>query len=197
MDKPPRKKRNYIDDNKFWQVMNEYIQDCNEAESKGEELPRIPEFVGECFLLLAKNVCNKYNFYGYQFREDMMGDAVINCCKYIRNFKPWFRDKKTGELRKAKPFAYFTQYIHNSFIFRIKEEKKKLYTRYKTYEHFQITEQLAGQTSALPESHNEIINNYISTFEEGMEAEKERKKAARSKLNEDVICQFYHDDEDE
>ena len=87
--------------------MKEYIDELNNAKAKNLPDPKIPDYIGECFMLIAKNLANKPNFSGYSFKEEMISDGVINCVLYMHNFNP---DKFTN------PFAYFTQMIKFAFL---------------------------------------------------------------------------------
>ena len=194
-----KKKNHYIDDNEFWEAMNEYITACKEAEANDEDYPPIPEFVGKCFMLLADNVAKAPNFSRYMFLEEMKSDAIINCVKYLRNFKPYYKDKATGKMKKAKPFAYFSQYVINTFKQRIKLEKTNLYIRYKELEAFDIEQQLTGR---LPSSRvvdniaadiRERSGTFIQNFEDAMEREKERKKEKRAQST-NALEQFFEDE---
>ena len=90
-----------------------------------EGKPRIPNYLGECFLKIATHLSYKPNFVNYMFREDMISDGIENCVQYIHNFNPE---------RSQNPFAYFTQIIHYAFLRRIQKEKKQLEIKNKIIE---------------------------------------------------------------
>ncbi len=188
-----KKTKYYINNDQFYEALVDFLQKCDEADANGVEIPRVPEFIGECFLLLAKNIAKAPNWSRYPFIEDMQMDAALNCLKYIRNFKPTRIDAETGKIVKSRPFSYFTQYVHNTYKQTIKEEKKNLYKRYKTYQSFQIEVQLSGEVGACPPEQNEISNKYIEHYEESIEREKQRKRENRSK-NTNSISNFFEDD---
>lgn len=185
----------YIDNNQFYDVLVEFLRECDEAEARGEELPRVPEFIGECFMLLATNIARAPNWSRYPFIQDMKSDAVLNCIKYIRNFKPTRICMETGKVIKNRPFSYFTAYVHNSYKQTVKEEKKNLYKRYKEYQAFQVEVQLSDEGWACPEELNEISNAYIENYEESLEREKERKRDTRRKRNTMHSMQDFFEDE--
>lgn len=105
--------------------MVKYINEYNRAKEAGEELPRANDYIGKCIWLIANRLSTNRNFIGYTYREEMIGDAIENCLRYIHNFNP---DKSTN------PFAYFTQIMYYAFIRRIDKEKKQSYIKYKSME---------------------------------------------------------------
>lgn len=120
--------KHYVDNKKLFAVMVKY-KDAHIKYTKAQKKskrklkpPQIPEYIGECLLMIASRLSNKPNFASYTFREDMISDAIENCILYMHNFDP----KKS-----QNPFAYFTQIIHYAFIRRIEREKKHSYTKYK------------------------------------------------------------------
>ena len=96
-----------------------------ERGKRWEGKPRIPDYLGECFLKIATHLSYKPNFVNYMFREDMISDGIENCVQYIHNFDPE---------RSKNPFAYFTQIIHYAFLRRIQKEKKQLEIKTKIIE---------------------------------------------------------------
>ena len=120
--------KHYVDNKKLFAVMVKYKEAYNThnaAQKKNKrtlKVPQIPEYIGECLLMIATRVASKPNFANYTFREDMVSDAIENCILYMHNFDP----KKS-----QNPFAYFTQIIHYAFIRRIEREKKHSYIKYK------------------------------------------------------------------
>ena len=115
MTVPKKKTNHYIDNKKFYGEMIRFHNACQKAKEEGEERPRIPEYVGECIMLIAQRLSTRPNFIGYSYREEMIGDGIENCLAYIHNFNP---DKSNN------PFAYFTQIIYYAFLRRIQKEKK-------------------------------------------------------------------------
>lgn len=120
--------KHYVDNKKLFVVMVKYkeaydkYQAAQKKSKRTLKVPQIPEYIGECLLMIATRVVSKPNFTNYTFREDMVSDAIENCILYMHNFDP----KKS-----QNPFAYFTQIIHFAFIRRIEREKKHSYIKYK------------------------------------------------------------------
>jgi DNA-directed RNA polymerase specialized sigma24 family protein len=102
-----------------------YRQQVAAAKESGSPKPKVPNYIGECFLKIATHLSYKPNFVNYMFREDMICDGIENCLQYIDNFNP---EKSTN------PFAYFTQIIYYAFLRRIQREKKQLEIKTKILE---------------------------------------------------------------
>ena len=122
-----RRKRSehYVNNKEFLAALIKHREDIEIAEIRGNEKPRIPRYIGECFLKIATHLSFKPNFVNYMFKEDMISDGIENCVQYIHNFNP----------EKAQnPFAYFTQIIHYAFLRRIQKEKKQLEIKNKILE---------------------------------------------------------------
>jgi len=115
----------YVDNKKLYTEMVKYINEYNRAKEAGETLPRANNYIGKCIWLIANRLSTNRNFIGYTYREEMIGDAIENCLRYLHNFNP---DKSTN------PFAYFTQIMYYAFIRRIDKEKKQSYIKYKSME---------------------------------------------------------------
>jgi hypothetical protein len=118
-----------------------------------EGKPKIPNYLGECFLKIATHLSYKPNFVNYMFRDDMISDGIENCVQYIHNFDP----------EKSKnPFAYFTQIIHYAFLRRIQREKKQLDIKTKIIERTGFDEVMMVDDSLLSGSssdYNTIKDN--------------------------------------
>ena len=122
-----RRKRSehYVNNKEFLAALIKHREDIEIAEIQGKEKPRIPRYIGECFLKIATHLSFKPNFVNYMFKEDMISDGIENCVQYIHNFNP----------EKAQnPVADFTQIIHYAFLRRIQKEKKQLEIKNKILE---------------------------------------------------------------
>jgi hypothetical protein len=111
-----------------------------------EGKPRIPNYLGECFLKIATHLSYKPNFVNYMFREDMISDGIENCVQYIHNFNPE---------RSQNPFAYFTQIIHFAFLRRIQKEKKQLEIKNKIIERTGFDEVMVIDSNLLSGNNSE------------------------------------------
>ena len=120
-----KKKEHYVNNKEFLAALLEYREKCRVAKENGQPNPRIPNYIGECFLKIATHLSYKPNFVNYMFKDDMICDGVENCVAYIDRFDP---DKGSN------PFAYFTQVIYYAFLRRIQKEKKQLEIKNKILE---------------------------------------------------------------
>ena len=112
-----KKTEYYVNNKEFLEAITLYRNRVLAAKEKGNSRPRVPNYIGECFLKIATHLSYKPNFVNYMFREDMICDGIENCVQYIENFNP----------EKSKnPFAYFTQIIYYAFLRRIQKEKRQL-----------------------------------------------------------------------
>ena len=122
-----RRKRSehYVNNKEFLAALIKLREDREIAEIRGKEKPRIPRYIGECFLKIPTHLSFKPNFVNYMFKEDMISDGIENCVQYIHNFNPE---------KSQNPFAYFTQIIHYAFLRRIQKEKKQFEIKNKILE---------------------------------------------------------------
>ena len=116
MAKTKKKSEHYVNNKEFLAAMVEYKKLVDKAKKEGKKNPRVPDYVGECFLKIANHLSYRPNFINYTYRDDMISDGIENCLQYLNNFNP---------ATSNNPFAYFTQIIYYAFIRRIQKEKKQ------------------------------------------------------------------------
>lgn len=152
------RKRNYVNNPDFYAALKEYQESCREAESRGEERPDVPRYIGECIWHIANRYSTKPNFYYYSYRDEMIADGLDSASRAILKFDP---------AKSDNPFAYFTQIIKNAFIQRIKTEQKEVYIKYKVTENSIINgatfEGSSGDSEDLS-SHESLTGDYIADF---------------------------------
>lgn len=135
-----KKKEHYVNNKEFLAALISYRQDVALAKDKGEPKPRVPEYIGDCFLKIATHLSYRPNFVNYMFKDDMICDGIENCLQYIDNFDPE---------KSQNPFAYFTQIIYFAFLRRIQREKKQLDIKTRILEKSGFDEVFTADTSAL------------------------------------------------
>jgi DNA-directed RNA polymerase specialized sigma24 family protein len=156
--------------------------------------PVVSDYIGECFWLIATRLSTKANFARYPFREDMVGDAVENCLRYMHNFNP----KKS-----QNPFAYFTQYAHNAFIRRIEAEKgyttlKMKYGMHQVHTGSDYTSQRGETYHTRPPAWvgYENVREFVNEFDEKMARGRQSRQDARQRSREVDASEFDLLDED-
>tara|TARA_B100001175_G_scaffold115863_2_gene98331 strand:+ start:1407 stop:1877 length:471 start_codon:yes stop_codon:yes gene_type:complete len=142
-----KRSEHYVNNKEFLYAIVEYKKNVREAEENGTPKPRIPNYLGECFLKIATHLSFKPNFVNYMFKDDMIADGYENCVQYINNFNPE---------KSSNPFAYFTQIIHYAFLRRIQKEKKQLEIRQKIIEKSGFEEVMSADDSGKSSEYNQI-----------------------------------------
>jgi hypothetical protein len=75
--------------------------------------------IGNFFLLLAKKriMIKQYSGYSYDWKEDMISDALYTMWRYLKNFDP---------ARNTSPFSYYTTTTDRAFNNYINLKRKDL-----------------------------------------------------------------------
>jgi len=162
----------YVDNKKLYTVIIQHKTDIEIAKLEQRPKPQIPNYVGECILLIAQRLATKPNFINYSYREEMISDGIENCISYFDNFDPSKSDN---------PFAYFTQIIYFAFLRRIQKEKKQVYIKHKTAENSmlfnEIVEQADGEDfTPMFEFDAENVSDFIKAFEENIDKKKTKRR---------------------
>jgi len=111
----------YVNNADFSQAVVDYVTIVNECRDNNNQIPKVPNYIAQCFLRIAEGLSHKSNFIRYTYREEMVMDAVENCLKAIHNYN------LEAATRTGRPnaFAYFTQITWYAFLRRIAKEKKQ------------------------------------------------------------------------
>lgn len=150
---------NYINNKEFYKLLVDYKEKCKEADESNLPTPRIPESIGNCFVMIATKLASKGNFVGYTYKDEMISDALENCVVAVHSFNPE---------KSNNPFAYFTQIIWYAFLRRIEKEKKQTYVKYKSLENLMVDNSLSdeeGDAYANFDITNEKMKPIIEKFE--------------------------------
>lgn len=175
---------NYVDNKKMYDELVIYNNLLKEYENdKTKRKPRMSNYLGECFILIANNLAVRPQFVNYVFKEEMIGDAIENCVNYCHNF---------DHTKYTNPFAYFTQIIYYAFIRRIYKEKRHLYIKHKIGENNFLFESYDEESVSFEEGKerfannmmdNDKMNQIVKGFEENLTKKKiKRKKSSDAKL---------------
>ena len=177
----PRKKQNahYVNNADFSQAVVDYVTEANKARNDKVEVPKVPDYVAQCFLRIAEGLSHKSNFSRYTYREEMVMDAVENCLKAINNYN------LEAATRTGKPnaFAYFTQISWFAFLRRIAKEKKQQDVKLRYLEKSGI-ENFVDLDLA-----DEAAGNVIETFVDGL-----RDRIDKIKHTDNVINTLYKEE---
>ena len=150
--------RHYVNNKTLYEEMVKFKEKTEAAKASGNQLPKIPNYVGECFLLICKRLSTKPNFMGYSYTDEMVADAIENCVSAAHSFDP---------SKSTNPFAYFTQIAWNAFIRRISKEKKQSYIKHKNFENSNLLSELLEETYSTGKVvKNEYSDEIIRSFEE-------------------------------
>jgi len=133
-------KQNYVDPILFLKAFRRYLplvkplrkkytKLCKQLLKSGMKKSELPpferphnsdyEFIGECLLKIATHLARKGFFGTTPYKEEMIGDAVLNAILYLENF----------DVKRGNPFAYFTQIMTFAFYRRISGEEKHKYIK--------------------------------------------------------------------
>lgn len=157
-----RKAVNYINNKDLFEVMSKFYYDCKEAKEQERQTPKIPEYVGKCFLQICNKLSSRSNFANYTYRDEMVEDGIENCIMAVYGFNPE---------RSSNPFAYFTQIAWNAFIRRIKREKKETYIKHKNFENNILLDELMMASASIRKT-SERAQDVISDYEEFLKKDK-------------------------
>ena len=126
----------YVNNATFSQAVVDYVSHVEKCKKEKESLPKVPDYIAQCFLRIAEGLSHKANFIRYTYREEMVMDAVENCLKAISNYN------LEAATRTGKPnaFAYFTQITWFAFLRRITKEKKQQDIKFRFIEKMGIEE---------------------------------------------------------
>lgn len=176
----------YVDNKRLYAEMIKYINSYNEAKEKGLTPPRANNYIGECIWLIANRLSTNRNFVGYSYRDEMIGDAIENCLRYLHNFDP---DKSNN------PFAYFTQIMYYAFLRRIDKEKKQTYIKYKTAENSIAMNTLVEMSPDDASHFHTVFASMDFDKLSAMSAKYESKQDSKKKKKKQGVEKFIGDDE--
>jgi len=161
------KVKNYINNKTLYESMKKYRRELRKSIKNDNPKPRVPEYIGECIVLICNNLAKKPNFSGYTYKQEMISDGIIDCIAAADNFNP----EKTNN-----PFAYFTQIAWNAFIRRIHKEKKQTYIKHKNFENSFLMNDLWSDSENMHLKTNEFSDEIIRSYESKLTKPKKNSK---------------------
>lgn len=168
-------RKNYCNNEQLYQEMVRYLELREEAVKEGAPIPPVTDYIGECIKLICTNLTRKPRFSRYTYKEDMIGDAMISCLKYLHNFD---YNKYTN------PFTYFTTIAWNAFTQRLEIESGESYVKFKSLADSELCTSHKYESKKHINLYQSVMNeqtyDVIRKYEEG-EARKKAKQAERKK----------------
>lgn len=107
----------YVDNMRFLKLLTEHDEGVKNAKTLHQPAPRMSNELGDILIKIATNMARRPNFNGYPFKEEMIGDAILNSLQAVKSFNV---EKGTN------PFGYFSRIVYFCFIRRISSEKAEL-----------------------------------------------------------------------
>lgn len=107
----------YIDNEK---LLEEFKTWRSGWDGNLDDIPPPTRYMQKAFLEIPKRFATTSKFYGYTYKEDMIGDAIVNI---LRNFHK-FNDRLSNN-----PFSYITQICYFTFLAFIQNERKQGYIK--------------------------------------------------------------------
>lgn len=178
--------RHYVSKEEFYEALLErrILMDAyKEKIARGEEAtpPKISNKIGDCVLKICTNLAKKYNFANKTYKDEMIGDAIEQCIKYIDSFDVY---------KTKNPFSYFTQTAYYQYLDRIKLENEETYVKYKSLMNSLVLSELAEVDQSADNAehiHDNIelpdishITDFIEKFEKSKEQAKAKVKPKKS-----------------
>ena len=189
-----KKSIHYVNNAQFSQAVVDYVGKLEECRKDEISLPKVPDYIAQCFLRIAEGLSHKANFIRYTYREEMVMDAVENCLKAISNYN------LEAATRTGKPnaFAYFTQITWFAFLRRITKEKKqqdiklKYLTKSGIENFIDIGDEAVGSDVAahFVDTLKDRIQRVRNTDMEMKEIDKKERKRRRSKIADSDLSEF-------
>lgn len=121
----------YINNQEFLAALLDHREKVLAAREAGTPSPPISNYIGDCFIKIAKHLSYKANFINYSYKDEMISDAIENCLAVVDNFDP---------SKSKNPFAYFTQITFFAFVRRIQREKKQMATKFRYIDQLDVSE---------------------------------------------------------
>ena len=194
MARSKRQSIHYVNNADFSQAVVDYVRTVDEARKNKTDIPKVPDYVAQCFLRIAEGLSHKANFIRYTYREEMVMDAVENCLKAINNYDI------EAATRTGKPnaFAYFTQITWYAFLRRIAKEKKQQdikmsYLTNSGIENFitsedadQLTTTVVGQFVDTLRDRIDKVKQFDNEIKEYVKEEKQKRKKRTVSVDSDL-----------
>jgi hypothetical protein len=164
-----RESIHYVNNAKFSQAVVEYCTELQAAKAaRKNDLPKVTNYIAECFLKISEGLSHKHNFIRYTYREEMVMDAVENCLRAIENYNI------EAATRSGNPnaFAYFTQIAWYAFLRRIAKEKKQQDIKLRYLSQSGIEEYIISETG--DEAAVQVLQTFVDQLKDRIDKVKEK-----------------------
>lgn len=164
-----RESIHYVNNAKFSQAVVDYCTELQAAkEARKNDLPKVTNYIAECFLKISEGLSHKHNFIRYTYREEMVMDAVENCLRAIENYNI------EAATRSGNPnaFAYFTQIAWYAFLRRIAKEKKQQDIKLRYLSQSGIEEYIINETG--DEAAVQVLQSFVDQLKDRIDKVKEK-----------------------
>lgn len=178
-----KKTNHYVDKQRLSEELAAWKARYVQAVAEGKEPPQLNNYIGKAIMDICEGVAKKPNWNGYSFTEEMIGEAVIACCKYMKNYDPE-KETRSGD---QNAFGYISMIADTSFKNTVQYEAEQAYLKNKGFEliggheAFDGDEEFGSSVTLMEED----ILNKVHAYEEKQKAKKERlrEKALEKKRN--------------
>lgn len=106
----------YVNNKQLTKELGDWAREVRGQLEVGDKPTKMTDYIAECVFLICNNMSYKSSFINYTYKEDMIGDAIENCVRYIKNF---------DNLKNDNAFGYISTIAYYAFIRRIKKENKR------------------------------------------------------------------------
>lgn len=163
-----RESIHYVNNAKFSQAVVEYCTAAEHAKANNLQIPKVPNYIAECFLKISEGLSHKSNFIRYTYREEMVMDAVENCLRAIENYN------LEAATRSGNPnaFAYFTQIAWYAFLRRIAKEKKQQDIKLRYLSQSGLEDYIISETG--DEAAVQVLQSFVDQLKDRIDKVKEK-----------------------
>jgi len=130
----------YLDNQKFTHEVTIYAQSVRDALESGDEPPPMTPYIGQSILDIANKMASRGNFVNYSYKDEMIGDSIEDCIKYLKNFNP----AKLPAGKKPSAFSYVSRIIWFAFLRRLGKEDKQQQLKQKLITNAGIIDDIAN-----------------------------------------------------
>ena len=72
-----KKSIHYVNNSDFSTAVVEYVEKVEDARKTNISIPKVPDYIAQCFLRIAEGLSHKANFIRYTYREEMVMDLSL------------------------------------------------------------------------------------------------------------------------